>query len=411
MLVIAPLNDPAQPDRTANQAAFGSSKLLACYGGEPVLPEGPPGWPRSDETVHEALLAVYASGDWGRYHGRQCAALAEELAAALQPPGEPLHVTLCSSGTVAVELALRGLGIGPGDEVILAGYDFPGNFRAIEAVGAQVVLVDIDPRTLGVDLNHLQAAQSPATKAVIVSHLHGGLVPMRQLMNWARANRVAIVEDACQAPGARIDGRMAGTWGDAGVFSFGGSKLLTAGRGGAVVTSDPAIHQRIKVFSERGNQAFPLSELQAAVLRPQLKRLPEDTLRRAESAARLAATLHEVPGVTPITSPLGGNEASQPAYYKLGIWYDAAALGGTTRADFLAAVQAEGVALHEGFRGFALRGARRCRKAGDLPHSQAAAQRMMVLHHPVLLEPAATIDRVAAAIAKVALACPLAHPA
>ena len=407
------MNDPAQPAHPVHQAAPGSPELLACYGGEPVLPEGPPGWPRNDGAVRDALQAVYASGDWGRYHGQQCAALAEELAAAFQPPGETLHVTLCSSGTVAVELALRGLGIGPGDEVILAGYDFPGNFRAIEAVGAQVVLVDIDPASLSVDIDQLEAAMGPATKAAIVSHLHGGLVPMRRLMDWARAHNLAILEDACQAPDARIDGRMAGTWGDVGVFSFGGSKLLTAGRGGAVVTTDPAIHQRIKIYSERGNQAFPLSELQAAVLRPQLKRLGEDTLRRAEAAARLAAALRAVPGVKvvgPTTPPADNTAESLPAYYKLGIWYDAAALGGTARADFLAAVQAEGVALHDGFRGFALRGARRCRKVGELPHSQAAAKQMTVLHHPVLLEPAATIDRVAAAIAKVASACPLSRP-
>ena len=378
-----------------------------------MLPEGPPGWPRSDDAVRAALEAVYASGDWGRYHGRQCAALTEELALALQPPGETLQVSLCSSGTVAVELALRGLGIGPGDEVILAGYDFPGNFRAIEAVGAQVVLVEIDPVTLGVDIDQLEAAKGPATKAAIVSHLHGGLVPMRQLMEWSKANHLAILEDACQAPGALIDGQMAGTWGDVGVLSFGGSKLLTAGRGGAVVTTDPAIHQRIKVYSERGNQAFPLSELQAAVLRPQLQRLREDTLHRAQSAARLTAALQGVPGVKPVAlpTPVADAAAVLPAYYKLGIWYDDTALGGTTRADFLAAVQAEGVALHDGFRGFARRGARRCRKVGQLPHSQAAAQQMMVLHHPVLLASAETIDRVAAAIAKVAAACPLVRPA
>jgi len=388
--------------------------VLACYGGQPVLPEGPPGWPRNDDAVRAALEAVYASGDWGRYHGRQCAALTQELAAAFQPPGVSLHVTLCSSGTVAVELALRGLGVGPGDEVILAGYDFPGNFRAIEAVGAQVVLVDIDPVTLGIDIDQLEAAKGPATKAAIVSHLHGGLLPMPQLMEWARANNLAVVEDACQAPGAVIDGRMAGTWGDVGVLSFGGSKLLTAGRGGAVLTADPAIHQRIKVYSERGNQAFPLSELQAAVLRPQLKRLHEDTLFRAQSAARLIAALQGVPGVNPVALPKStdvARTATLPVYYKLGIWYDPAALGSTTRADFLAAVQAEGVALHDGFRGFARRGSRRCRKVGVLQHSQAAAQQMMVLHHPVLLEAAETIDRVVAAIAKVAAACPLVRPA
>lgn len=387
---------------------------MACYGGQPVLPQGPPSWPRPDEGVRAALDAVYASGDWGRYHGEQCAALASELAQWLRLPGEEWLVTLCSSGTVAVELALRGLGIGPGDEVILAGYDFPGNFRAIEAVGAQVVLVDIDPATASVDVEQLPQAAGPATKAVIVSHLHGGLAHMQAITAWARTCDVAIVEDACQVPGAWIEGRLAGTWGDVGVFSFGGSKLLTAGRGGAVVTAQPAIHQRMKISSERGNQTFPLSELQAAVLRPQLAQLATDTARRAEAAEQLSAWIENQTGLK-VVGQDGRNARHTsgwlPAYYKLGIWHDPAKLGGTSRADFLAAIQAEGVALHEGFRGFALRGARRCRKVGTLPHSLAAAEHMMVLHHPVLLEPAETIARVADAFAKVAAACPLTRPA
>src|SRR5690606_8468971 len=138
-------------------------------------------------------------------------------------------------------LALRGLKIGPGDEVLLAGYDFAGNFRAIEAVGARPALIDINPATWCLDVDLLESAIGPETRAVIASHLHGGLVPMRRLMQLASARGIAVVEDACQAPGAIIDGRRAGTWGDAGVLSFGGSKLLTAGRGGAVLTQSAEV--------------------------------------------------------------------------------------------------------------------------------------------------------------------------
>src|SRR5207253_11269997 len=114
------------------------------------------------------------------------------------------------------------------------------------------------------------------TKAILASHLHGGLVPMRELMDVAAAHGLSIVEDAAQATGALVQGRRAGTWGDAGVLSFGGSKLLSAGRGGVVLTRRADVYQRAKLWLQRGVQAWAaLSELQAAVLLPQLGRLDE----------------------------------------------------------------------------------------------------------------------------------------
>src|SRR5262245_48632502 len=104
-----------------------SSANLAIHGGPAVFPAGPPPWPLPDDAVRDALLAAYADGNWGRYHGPYC----QRLAQALAEYHAVEHVTLCCSGTVAVELGLRGLGVSPGDEVILAGYDFPGNFRAV----------------------------------------------------------------------------------------------------------------------------------------------------------------------------------------------------------------------------------------------------------------------------------------
>ena len=172
---------------------------------------------------------AWADGSWGRYHGPHCGKLERELARL----HEVDFVTLVCSGTFAVELALRGLGIARGDEVILAGYDFPGNFRAIEAIGARVALVDVEPDGWLLDLDQLPAAVGEHTRAIVVSHLHGGMADMPRLMDFAARHSLAVVEDACQSPGAIVSGRVAGSWGDVGVLSFGGSKLLTAGRGGA----------------------------------------------------------------------------------------------------------------------------------------------------------------------------------
>ncbi len=358
-----------------------------------ALPEGPPLWPIADESVREAMLAAFADGSWGRYHGRYL----EQWQHQLVVYHGVTHAITCCSGTIAVELALRGLQIGAEDEVILAGYDFSGNFRSIEAVGARPVLVDIDPDSSGLDAGLVESAIGPQTRAIIVSHLHGGIVSMRTLREIADRRGLRLIEDACQIPGGRVEGRVAGTWGDVGVLSFGGSKLLTAGRGGAIITCDDSIAQRIKIFRERGNDAFPMSELQAAVLIPQLDLLGQRNALRRANAKQLALYLNELPGLTPLIQSPPDSHAS---FYKLGVLLDESAVG-VSREQIVVAMQAEGVALDVGFRGFSRRGTSRCRRVGELPNSIRAAGNLMVLHHPVLLEPEATIRRVELAFQKV----------
>ncbi|HZT82571.1 MAG TPA: aminotransferase class I/II-fold pyridoxal phosphate-dependent enzyme, partial [Gemmataceae bacterium] len=310
--------------------------------------------------------------------------------------GAPFALT-CGSGTFAVELALRALRVGPGDEVALAAYDYPGNFLSVHAVGATPLLVEVDPANCNLAPERLAEAVGPATKAVIASHLHGGLVPMREVMEFAAARGLRVVEDAAQCPGAVVQGRPAGTWGDVGTLSFGGSKLLTAGRGGAVLTRHADVRQRARVAIHRGNQVCPLSELQAAVLLPQLDKLGERNARRAENVRLLTERLAGVPGLQPFANRADG----RPGYYKLGFRYDAAAFG-LPRERFVAAVRAEGVALDEGFRALhAGRSASRFRRAGDLAEAERAGCGVVLLHHPVLLLPPAEIEEVAAAVRKV----------
>ncbi len=370
-----------------------SSEQLAMEGGPARLPGGPPDWPPPDEAIRQALEAAFRDGSWGRYEGPHSGVLTERLGSWLDVD----YVLLVASGTIAVEMALRGLGIGSGDEVILGGYDFSGNFRSIEAVGARPVLVDIQANSWCLNIEALEEAVTPATRAVIVSHLHGCLVPMRRLMELAGRLNLQVLEDACQVPGATVEGRLAGGWGDVGVFSFGGSKLLTAGRGGAVVTRCPQIHQRAKIFYERGNQAVPMSELQAAVLAPQLDRLDERNQQRRESAERLLRRLGHVELLRPAAAP---PSSCRTAYYKVP-WRLVAETDRLHRASLIGAARAEGVALDEGFRGFTRRGSRRCRRVGSLPEARRAAERTVLLHHPVLLESAAIVEEVGTALEKV----------
>jgi dTDP-4-amino-4,6-dideoxygalactose transaminase len=261
-------------------------------------------------------------------------------------------------------------------------------------------------------VEQVECAISPQTKAVIASHLHGSLVPMAQLRELADRRGLAVVEDACQVPGATVAGRPAGSWGDCGVLSFGGSKLLTAGRGGAVVTQRPDVIQRIKIFTQRGNEAFPLSELQAAVLVPQIPQLAAANERRLASVRELQDRCGILPDLKPLALPAAANDL--PAFYKLP-WLIATGNDDCDspqfeqlRRRFIAALQAEGVAVDEGFRGFARRTSNRCRVVGDLPNARRAAAGTVLLHHPVLLEPAGTTARVASAIQKVAY-CVLPH--
>jgi dTDP-4-amino-4,6-dideoxygalactose transaminase len=363
--------------------------LPAILGGKPIRPEGPPAWPPAWEEVSQAVKQSLDEGGWGLYHGPNTRLLTERLSSY----HDIEFVELCCSGTFAIELALRALQIGPGDEVIMAGYDFIGNFNDVVAVGARPVLIDIDPYNWNLNPELIGEAISPNTRAVLVSHLHGGVVPMRRVVEIAREHGLRVIEDACQMPGALIEGRKAGTWGDAGVISFGGSKLLSAGRGGALLTSSPAIRQRAQVYCNRGNHAYPLSELQATVLLPQLERLDQRNQARSMSVSKLAESLKPISGLR----LLNNRESSVfPGYYKLGFQYNPDEFDGLSREMFVRAARAEGIEFNAGFRALSLcRSSRRFRKAGELAVATTADANMLILHHPALLEGAESIDQVA----------------
>jgi dTDP-4-amino-4,6-dideoxygalactose transaminase len=352
-----------------------------------------PTWPPDDPDILEALRAAFADGSWGRYHGGHV----ERLESRLAEYHGVAHAVTCASGTLAVEVALRAVGVGPGDEVIVGAYDYESNFLSVHAIGATPVLVDVHAGNACLDPTTIPAAVGPKTKAVIASHLHGGLVPMRELMDIAAAHGLTVVEDAAQACGAVVQGRRAGAWGDVGVLSFGGSKLLSAGRGGAILTGRTDVHQRAKLWLQRGVQAWAaLSELQAVALLPQLGRLDERNARRASAVRQLVTAILHSPGLTPLVNAAEGS----PAYYKLGFWYDAAAVG-RSREEFTAATRAAGVALDAGFRAAHVgRAPSRYRRSGVLVNATRAHDSLVVLHHAILLGTAEDLAGVAATVEK-----------
>ena len=353
---------------------------LAINGGSPVINAAPPSWPIANNAIKEAISQALADGSWGKYESRWT----EKLIERLQELYQVEHVLLCSSGTIAVELGLRGLGISEQSEVILGGYDFPGNFRAIEAVQAFPVLADVITGGWVLDPLEVQQALSDKTSAVIVSHLHGQLAPIQELKKILSPLDIPVLEDVCQMPGAQFESRPLGCFGDVAALSFGGSKLLSAGRGGALLTQSAEIYQRAKIYNSRGNEAFPLSQLQAAVLGPQLDQIAELNKTRHTRALEIIEGTRGTEALGPLRQIARG-ETTLPAYYKLP-WLLDDVKSGWPRGDFVRAVQAEGVAMDVGFRGFTRRSSRRCRQVGPLLNSRVASQQTILLHHPTLLE-------------------------
>lgn len=218
-----------------------------------------------------------------------------------------------SNGTDAIELALRALGVGPGDEVITQPNSFFATAEGITAVGATPIFVDVDAETATLDPSLLETAITARTRAVIPVHLYGRPADMDAIVPIARRHGLYVIEDACQAHGAGLGGRRAGALGDCACFSFYFSKNLGAyGEGGAVTTSDPALAERIRLYRDHGSRVryqhevvgrnARLDELQAAVLRVKLPHLENWNARRHEHAMRLTAALAGTSATPPAAS-------------------------------------------------------------------------------------------------------------
>ena len=212
------------------------------------------------------------------------------------------HAVGVGTGTDAIALILRALGIGPGDEVITTPLSAAYSALAVMMAGARPVFADIDPERLTIDPEPVARAIGPRTRAILPVHLYGQAADMTAIERIASRHNLAIVEDCCQAHLATAAGRPVGTIGVAGAFSFYPTKNLGAlGDGGAVITNDRALADRIKRLrnggqTDRYHHVEPgvnsrLDEMQAAILRARLPFLPDWTARRRALAARYRAAL------------------------------------------------------------------------------------------------------------------------
>jgi len=219
------------------------------------------------------------------------------------------HAISCASGTDALLIALRAIGLGPGDEVITTPFTFVATASTVVMCGATPVFVDIDPRSFNLDLDQVEAAITPRTKAIVPVHLFGQPVHLAPLKALCEKRGIKLIEDAAQSFGAEYGGRKSGAYGDIGCISFYPSKNLSAfGDGGLMITDSDTLAGEMRVLASHGSRVryhhhvlgynSRLDEIQAVILRIKLKRLDNFNNRRraiAESYNRELAGLVETP--------------------------------------------------------------------------------------------------------------------
>lgn len=267
-------------------------------------------------ALDQAVLEVLRSGQY--IGGATIARFEQDFAEACRVP----HAIGCNSGTDALILALRGLGIGPGDEVITASFSFFATAEAISAVGATPVFVDVEESSYLIDLDQLEAAITPATRALLPVHLFGRPVDMERLCAIAERHDLKVVEDCAQATGASWAGRPVGSWGDVGCFSFFPTKNLgAAGDGGAITCRDSELAQTIRELAVHGmprrylhtalGYNSRLDAMQAAVLNVKLPHLPRWVERRSAIAQHYREHLAALPAVALPEPGLDGHSWNQ----------------------------------------------------------------------------------------------------
>jgi dTDP-4-amino-4,6-dideoxygalactose transaminase len=280
---------------------------LAIRGGSPVRPQGFPTWPVFDDRDVEAVAETVRSGNWGGFpEPGPNAARFEEAFASYQGAQ---HGILMANGTVTMEVALKALGIGWGDEVIVPALTFAATAYAPMAAGALPILVDVTPDTWTIDPELVEAAITAKTRAVMPVHLGHQMADMDRIMDIASRHGIAVVEDCAHAHGQRWNERGAGCIGQFGSFSHQSSKILTAGEGGTLLTSDDDLARRAhsivdcgRAKDEQGQEYtfganYRLGELHAALLVTQMQRFEHQRVEREDAATYFEEVAVDVPGV------------------------------------------------------------------------------------------------------------------
>jgi dTDP-4-amino-4,6-dideoxygalactose transaminase len=364
-----------------------------------------PKWPLATEREMRLLREVLEDIQWGGFH--EIVGRFEQSFAAFQ------HCRFgvsCANGTLALEMAMAAAGIGEGDEVIVPAISFVSSATAVSRAGATPVFVDIEPYSFNMDPERAGKAVTPKTKAIMPVHFGGPLADMDRLMALAARHDLLVIEDAAHAHGSEWNGKRAGSFGAASTFSFQNSKVMTAGEGGILLTSDADFAERARSFANQGRATgqgwfhhytlasnYRIGALQAAVLVAQLERLPEQIELRRRNEDILREELAGLEGLTLQHIPLQVNAHSH--YLLLGR-VDAARFG-MSRDEFHKALTGHGIPCTP-FYPHPLYGNPLYREGGcrvePCPIAEACIRDAFWLPHRVLMADEETIREIASSI-------------
>jgi len=366
-----------------------------------VLPFAP--WPYFEADEIEAATSVLRSGKINYWTGQEGRLFEAEFARSVGTK----HAICLANGTVALELALQALRIGRGHEVITSSRTFIASASCIVMRGARPVCVDVDPESQNITAETIRRAITPRTKAIIVVHLAGWPCDMDEILRLAAEHDLRVIEDCAQAQGAMYEGRPVGSLGDVAAFSFCQDKIMTtAGEGGMLTTNNPELWERAWSFKDHGksydavynrehgegfrwlHESFGtnwrMTEMQAALGRVALKKVPRWVETRRRHANALTKALSRLPGLR-IPTPQDG---AYHAYYKYYVFLRPEMLrDGFDREAIMRAINAEGVPCFVGScseiyleKAFVAR-----RKHPNLPVAKSLGETsLMFLVHPTL---------------------------
>jgi 3-amino-5-hydroxybenzoate synthase len=324
---------------------------LAISGGSKVRTTPFPAWPYYDETERQAVNRVLDSRNWWANQGTEVKEFEKEWSKYTNAKAS-FAVT---NGTHTLEVIFLALGIGDGDEVIVADWSFLATISTILTVNAIPKIVDVDSLTGTIDIKQAESAITRKTKAIVCVHVAGSMSDMDGLLALGKKHGIAIIEDSAHAHGSRWNGQHAGTIGDAGSFSFQSSKLMTAGEGGVITTKREDLIPMFKSYINCGRGEgiwyyrhlrlggnYRLSEWQGAVLRAQLARFETQQKNRAANANYLNEEIAKIPGFKPQGRYKGCTDQGNYCYV---VEVESQKLSGASRDQIRHALLAEGMSL------------------------------------------------------------------
>ncbi len=338
-------------------ASQGGAGKLAIKGGTPVRTRPWPAWPVWDRAAEERVLGILRSGNWFRGQGETVTEFEGRYAALLGAK----RCTCTVNGTNALLTAMHALDVGVGDEVIVSPYTFIATYNVVLNSSALPVFADTDPETFQVNPDKIEERITGRTRAIMPVHILGIPADMDRIMAIANKHNLVVIEDACQAWLAQWRGKCCGTIGDLGCFSFQNSKHLPCGEGGAVVGDDEELMDRVHSFhncgrpygSVKATSGYPIAgtnvrmtEYQAAILLNQMQRLEADTARRWENGRYLTSRIADIPGIVPCRFYEGTTRA---VFHLYPFRYQREHFNNAPRAEFMAALSAEGVPCSGGY--------------------------------------------------------------